>query len=232
MNMPSVRQFFDKETSSYTYILIDPSSKKSIIIDPVFSNRERDIDFISAMGLELIYTIETHLHADHITGGYELKKRTGAKFAISKAANLTCADILIEDQQVFAFGDSSLKAISAPGHTNCGMCFLTQDSIFTGDTLLIRKCGRTDFQDGNPKTLYQTVHKKIFSLPDETKIYPAHDYQGYSFSTVKEEKALNTRLKMSITENEFVDIMNSLNLPYPDRMDEALPRNKNCGREV
>jgi len=222
------RQLFDKETSTYTYLLGDKESKEAILIDPVIEHANRDYQLVKDLGLNLKYAINTHMHADHVTGTGELKKITHCKSIISKASGAK-ADIHINENDTINFGSYALQVLSTPGHTNGCVTYYFKDKnmAFTGDALLIRGCGRTDFQEGSADTLYESVHGKILSLPDDTLLYPAHDYKGHMVTTVDEEKRLNPRLTKS--KEEFVKIMDNLNLPYPKFIDKALPANKVCG---
>lgn len=227
------RQLFDETTSTYTYLLADPDTREAVIIDPVAEQVERDIEVIDALGLKLIYTLDTHVHADHVTGSGQLRERTGAKSVLSAAANAVCADVAVRDGDSIEFGSYSIEVRSTPGHTAGCVTYVVEDAgqtfAFTGDALLIRGCGRTDFQQGNPRTLYRSVHGQIFTLPDNTVIYPGHDYRGNSSSTVAEEQVENPRLNAGVSEEQFVDIMDNLNLPNPKLMDVAVPANMSCG---
>ncbi|XP_017772161.1 PREDICTED: persulfide dioxygenase ETHE1, mitochondrial [Nicrophorus vespilloides] len=222
------RQLFDTKSSTYTYLLGDAESKDAVLIDPVIEHAKRDAQLVKDLNLNLKFAINTHMHADHITGTGELKKLTNCKSVISKASGAK-ADIHIDESDVIEFGTHKLRVFSTPGHTNgCVTYYIPEQGMaFTGDALLIRGCGRTDFQEGNSTNLYENVHGKIFSLPDETILYPAHDYKGMMSTTVDEEKRLNPRLTKSLS--EFVEIMENLNLAYPKMIDKALPANKACG---
>jgi sulfur dioxygenase len=228
-----LKQLFDQDTWTYTYLLADPESREAIIIDPVVERVDRDLKLIAELGLELVYTLDTHVHADHITGSGELRKRTGALSGIAAVAEVSCADRDLEHGDVLPFGRYAVEVRSTPGHTKGCMTFVVQAEgqtlAFTGDALLVRGCGRTDFQQGDAKMLYRSVHEQIYSLPANTIIYPGHDYRGHSASTVAEEKAHNPRLKSTIDEPGFVEIMNGLNLSYPKLIHEALPTNMTCG---
>ncbi|XP_059480488.1 persulfide dioxygenase ETHE1, mitochondrial isoform X3 [Neocloeon triangulifer] len=223
------RQLFDRESCTYTYLLADLKSKQAVLIDPVLELAERDANIINELGLTLTFAMNTHMHADHITGTGKLKTLIpGCKSLISKASGAQ-ADVYVNDGEVVNFGRHELEVRATPGHTNGCITYVCKEQgmAFTGDTLLIRGCGRTDFQEGNPTTLYESVHTKIFSLPENFKLYPAHDYKGLTETTVGEEKKYNARLTKSL--KEFVHIMDNLNLPYPKMIDKAVPANKVCG---
>nr|CAH0111035.1 unnamed protein product [Daphnia galeata] len=213
------KQLFDRVSCTYSYLLADVKSKEAVLIDPVIDLAERDVRLIDNLGLKLKYSINTHMHADHITGSGVLKKLLlGSQSVISKASQ-ALADKHVEHGDIIEFGPHKLEVRSTPGHTN-GMAF-------TGDTLLIRGCGRTDFQEGDAEMLYKSVYDQIFSLPDNFRLFPAHDYNGILDTTVSEEKRFNPRLTKS--KEEFVEIMKNLNLAYPAQIDKALPANKVCG---
>ncbi|KAG8433806.1 hypothetical protein GDO86_012248 [Hymenochirus boettgeri] len=223
------RQLFEPVSCTYTYLLADRATKEAVLIDPVLEKAERDAKLIKDLGLNMIYAANTHCHADHITGTGVLKKLIpGSKSVISKDSGAR-ADIYIQEGDHIKFGQFWLEARSTPGHTDgCLTYVLNNKSMaFTGDALLIRGCGRTDFQQGCPKTLYHSVHTKILSLPEDCSLYPGHDYTGQTVTTVHEEKHLNPRLTKS--EEEFVKIMNNLNLPKPKQIDIAVPANLKCG---
>ena len=232
MNNLIFHQLFEKETSSYTYLLADKTTKEAIIIDPVVDMADRDEKLIKELGLKLLYVLDTHVHADHVTASGELRKRTGAKVALSSAYKVDCPDILLNEGDTIKFGEHEIKTISTPGHTAGCMSFILGDRVFTGDALLIRGCGRTDFQEGSASTLYASVKNKILELPMETTIYPAHDYKGLTRSSVALERAYNPRLKDGVSESEFISIMDNLNLAYPKRIQEAVPANRLCGMPV
>lgn len=225
------RQLFDNDTATYTYLLADPQTKEAIIIDPVLEQVDRDVKLIKDLGLTLHYALDTHVHADHVTGMGSLRERTGCKTVLSHLANVGCCDVKAKDGDEFRFGAFGIRVLETPGHTDGCLSFVTLDQkmVFTGDALLIRGCGRTDFQQGSSKTLYASIHQKIFTLPDETMVYPGHDYKGHMASTVAEERQLNPRLGGGKTEAEFTEIMSKLSLAYPKKIDAALPRNLQCG---
>lgn len=222
------RQLFDSESWTYTYLLGCPKSGEAVLIDPVDTQVERDWQFIKELGLDLKYAINTHCHADHITGTGILKGLSSCQSMISHAAGAK-ADILLKDGDHIRFGDQVLEAMMTPGHTDGCMTFLDRFGrrAFTGDTLLIRACGRTDFQQGDPRLLYDSVHNRIFSLQPDFLLYPAHYYKGRSVTSVGEEMKYNPRLTKS--KEEFVIIMENLGLAKPKKIDEALPWNIMCG---
>lgn len=222
-------QLFDNETSTYTYLLGDPLTKEAIILDPVLEMVERDLQLLTELGLHLKYILETHVHADHITGAGELRKRTGAKIGISAASPTNCQDLALTDGQELKFGNNILKVLSTPGHTNGCLSFHIADMIFTGDALLIRGSGRTDFQEGSAEKLFSSIREKIFKLDDETEVYPGHDYHGHLKSSVGLEKKFNPRLKVTISKEAFLKMMSELKLAYPKKIHESIPANMNCG---
>lgn len=225
------RQLFDPETSTYTYLLADLASRQAVLIDPVKEQVDRDTKLLADLGLRLLYVLDTHVHADHVTAAGLLRQREGAQTVVSAQSGAPCADVQVRDGDKIQFGKYALEVRSTPGHTDGCLTYVTEDQrmAFTGDALLIRGSGRTDFQQGDARTLYRSVHEKIFSLPDETHLYPGHDYQGRTVTTVAEEKALNPRLGQGKGEEEFVAIMNELKLPHPKRIDVAVPANLKCG---
>lgn len=227
-----LKQFFEPESCTYTYLIADEKNH-AVIIDPVESELDIYLKTIQDYDLKLLYIFETHIHADHITAAAPLREKTQAKSVVHRNSNVTCADLLITDGCIFQLGKYSIEAIFTPGHTNACMSYYLKEEniVFTGDTLLINGCGRTDFQHGSSKQLYQSIHTKIFTLPEQTIVYPAHDYHGKKFSTIKEEKEQNVRLGQGKTEAEFIDIMRNLDLPYPKKIDTALPMNQACGQK-
>lgn len=226
-----LRQLFDHETWTYTYLLGDETSGEAVLIDPVIDQLERDIKLLQELDLKLVYTLDTHAHADHITGCGLLRQRLGSKAVISAAAGAEGADVEVEDGSRIKFGALELEVRATPGHTEGCVSYITTDHkhAFTGDTLLIRGTGRTDFQQGSAERLFRSIHDKIFTLPDDTIIWPGHDYRGQTFTTVGEEKRLNPRVGDGRTETEFAEIMNNLNLPAPKKLDIAVPANLHCG---
>lgn len=224
----SFRQLFDPESSTYTYILADAERREAVIVDPVRAHCERDLAVLAEIGLKLVWILETHVHADHVTGARALKHRTGARTAVSTHCGATGFDRLIDEGELIVFGDEVVRALATPGHTPGSTCYLWRDRLLTGDTLLIGGCGRTDFQKGSAEALYDSITGKLFVLPEDTLVYPGHDYRGRRVSTIGEEKASNPRLAGK-TRAEFVQIMNSLDLPEPKQIRIAVPANLEGG---
>jgi glyoxylase-like metal-dependent hydrolase (beta-lactamase superfamily II)/rhodanese-related sulfurtransferase len=225
------RQLFDHDSSTYTYLLADPQTREAVIIDPVFEQFDRDRAVIEELELKLRYSLETHVHADHVTATTLLRKRFGARSVISERAGVVCADLQVKQGDVIRFGRYAIEVRETPGHTSGCLTYVLQDPpmAFTGDALLIRGCGRTDFQSGDSAKLYESVHTQILSLPDDTLLYPAHDYKGRTVTSVREEKKHNPRLGEARTQAEFMKIMAELGLPYPKKIDAAVPANVRCG---
>lgn len=224
------RQLFDRDTWTYTYLIADTDSKEVVLVDPVLEQVQRDLQLISELGLTLKYCLETHVHADHITGTGKLRELTHCLGIVPEKAQVNCADRHIIDGEVLTMGNIDIKAIASPGHTDCHFAYLVNENhLLTGDALFIRGCGRTDFQSGNAGDLYDTITKKFFTLSDDTLVYPGHDYRGYSVSTIGEEKKFNPRISHQ-KRDEFIELMNNLNLPHPHKMMEAVPANQLCGK--
>jgi len=224
-----VKQMFDRTSCTYTYLLVDSKSHEGVIIDAVEEQLDRDLKFIGELGIELLYIIETHVHADHVSSAGLLRQLTGAKIVYSKHAAVKSIDIEVEDGDILPLGHYNIRAIRTPGHTNGCMSYYVNKMVFTGDTLLIRGCGRTDFQQGNSIDLYNSITKKLFSLADDTVVYPGHDYNGNTWSTIAEEKKWNPRLGLQKSQDDFLKIMNNLNLGMPAKLNEAVPANEGCG---
>ncbi|KGM06373.1 Hydroxyacylglutathione hydrolase [Methylophaga thiooxydans] len=223
------RQLFDKESSTLTYVIADLKSSEAAIIDPVKSEIETYITLLAEYGLSLKFSLETHVHADHITASGLLRQRLNCQTGVSQACDAKLADIQIRECDKFRLGDNeAITAIATPGHTAGSMSFIWRDKLFTGDSLLINGCGRTDFQGGDAGTLYDSITQKLFSLPDETLVYPGHDYKGFRVSSILQEKQLNPRLSTNSRE-EFITMMNNLDLPKPRLIDIAVPANRYCG---
>lgn len=223
------QQLFEAQSSTYTYLLADAVSKEAVLIDTVIETVDRDLQLVAELGLKLTYVLDTHIHADHVTGAGEIRKRTGVKMAVPKTANVTCADLNLSDGDKLKFGQFTIEVLETPGHTDASLSFLCEDMVFTGDLLLIRGTGRTDFQSGSAEDLYESVHKKLFTLPPETKVYPAHDYKGFTSSTIDMETRHNPRVGTGKTKEQFVQIMRELKLDIPKKMKEAVPANLMCG---
>lgn len=226
-----LRQLIDCETSTYSYLLADEQTREAVLIDPVKEQVERDLSLVAELKLGLVYTLETHVHADHITGASEIRKRLGTRSIVAAHGGASCGDIRVDDGDRVEFGRHALITRTTPGHTDGCLSFVLDDEsmVFTGDALLIRGCGRTDFQQGDPHALYRSIHDKIFTLPPHTLVYPGHDYRGHTVSSVAEEREHNPRLGSGKTEVQFVEIMNNLHLAQPKKIDVAVPANLNCG---
>jgi glyoxylase-like metal-dependent hydrolase (beta-lactamase superfamily II) len=222
------KQFYDEVSSTLTYLLADEQSRQAVLIDPVTDNIDEYLDFLRHAELNLVYSLETHVHADHITGGGKLKALTTAKTAVSNACGAETADIQLQDHDEIVFGAEKIKVIATPGHTPGSLSFLWRDRLFTGDSLLINGCGRTDFQGGDAGKLYDAITTRLFSLAPETLVYPGHDYNGRRVSSIAQEKLINPRLANK-TKAEFVHLMENLNLPKPKLIDIAVPANRKCG---
>jgi glyoxylase-like metal-dependent hydrolase (beta-lactamase superfamily II)/rhodanese-related sulfurtransferase len=221
-------QLFDSASSTYTYILHDPGTLDAVIIDPVDEQLERDLQVLGERGLTLRWIIETHAHADHITSAARLAEHTGARTVAPQGCGVGTATVQLDDGQRLNFGGEHLLALHTPGHTSGSMSFVWRDHVFTGDTLLIRGCGRTDFQSGSAEALYHSLTDVLFKLPEHTTVWPGHDYQGRTHSSIGEEKTGNPRI-CGRTLAEFVALMGELNLPRPRRIDEAVPANRLSG---
>ena len=226
------RQLFDQESSTYTYLLGDPESARAILIDPVFEQARRDVALLHELGLQLEAVLDTHCHADHITGAWLLKQRIGARIVIAASSGVAGADTYVKQGDHVSFGRRFVEVRETPGHTDGCLTYVLDDEsmAFTGDAILIRGCGRTDFQQGDAARLYRSIHTQVFSLPDSTRLYPAHDYNGLTVTSVAEEKRFNPRFGGEISERDFTGYMNNLGLPHPKKIDQALPANLQCGR--
>jgi len=225
------RQLFDPETSTYTYLLADRATREAVLIDSVREQFERDSTLMRELDLKLLYTLETHVHADHVTGSGKLRAELGSAVVVSAAGGVSNADIELVDGDTLSFGSHTLEARATPGHTSGCMTFVLHEEgmAFTGDTLLIRGCGRTDFQEGSARTLYASVQNRILSLAPDTLLYPGHDYKGRTVTSVAEEQLFNARLGSGKSEEDFVTIMDGLKLAYPKKIDEAVPANLESG---
>ena len=226
------RQLFDPQSSTYTYLLADPDAREAVMIDPVYEEAPRDAALVQELGLDLLYTLETHVHADHVTGAWNLKQRLGNRIAVGTDSGAEGADLYLKDRDRVKFGRRYLQVRATPGHTSGCLTYVLDDEsmAFTGDCVLIRGCGRTDFQQGDPHAMYRAVHAQIFSLPESCLLYPGHDYRGLTVSSVGEERRFNPRLGGELSEDDFVVYMNNLGLAHPKQMDIAVPANLKCGR--
>jgi glyoxylase-like metal-dependent hydrolase (beta-lactamase superfamily II) len=227
------QQLFEPGSSTYTYLLACPQTRRAVLVDPVLETVDRDLALLKEHGLSLAYTVETHVHADHVTSAARLRALTGSKVACPEKDGLPCADVGLSEVQPLEVGSLRLQPLFTPGHTDFHHCYVIEQPgslrVLTGDALLIDGCGRTDFQGGDAEMLYRSIHRKIFTLPDDALVYPAHDYQHRHVSTVGQERERNPRLGGGKTVEEFVAIMAALELPYPGKMDVAVPANRRCG---
>ena len=226
------RQLFDTTSSTYTYLLADRGSGQALLIDPVFEQVQRDAALVAELGLTLAWTLETHVHADHVTGAWLLRERLGSRIALARASAAEGADRLLEHGERVEFGRRWLTVRATPGHTDGCLSYVLDDEsrAFSGDCLLIRGCGRTDFQQGSSRALFASVHEQIFTLPATCLIYPGHDYNGLTVTSVEEERRFNPRLGGEVSEDDFAGHMSNLNLPHPKKLEIALPANLRCGR--
>lgn len=225
------RQLFDPQSSTYTYLLADGETREAVLIDPVFEQVRRDMALIKELGLHLRYTIDTHVHADHVTGAWMHKQRLGSQIAISRASSALGADRYLDEGDRVAFGARHVLVRSTPGHTSGCISLVLDDATlaFTGDCLLIRGTGRTDFQQGDARQMFRNVHDKLFALSDACLLYPAHDYRGLTVTSVGEERRFNPRLGGELSEDDFNGYMKNLRLPHPKQIDIAVPANLACG---
>ena len=222
------RQFFDHSSSTYTYLISSGKGREALIIDPVLEKTDQYIQLLNQLELKLVKVIDTHIHADHISGLPELRNKTKCITLMGEHAPADVVSMTVKDNEKITIEKIELKSLYTPGHTDDSYSFLMNDRVFTGDTLLIRGTGRTDFQNGNPYEQYNSLFERLLKLPDETYIYPAHDYKGESVSTIGEEKNYNPRLQVSSAQ-EYANIMNNLKLANPKLMDIAVPTNKSMG---
>ncbi|MCB9073174.1 MAG: MBL fold metallo-hydrolase [Bdellovibrionaceae bacterium] len=222
-------QLFESETSTYTYLIADPVTKEAALIDTVAETMDRDLNLVKELGLKLKYVLDTHIHADHITAAGEIRKRTDAKTAVSEEAKVNCVDIPLKDGQELTLGDKKIIALATPGHTDSCMSFVFDGKVFTGDALLIRGTGRTDFQQGSSAKLYDSIQNKLYTLPETTEVYPGHDYRGQTKSTIGLEMHYNPRIEKGTSKEQFVKTMSELKLAHPKKIHEAVPANLSCG---
>jgi len=227
------RQLFEPQSSAYTYLVACAQTREAALIDPVLETVDRDLALLNDLGLTLKYTIETHIHADHVTGADRLRDKTGSKAALPEKSGARQVDVAVREAEPLHVGRLVLEPLYTPGHTDDHHCYMLThpgaERVFTGDALMIDGCGRTDFQNGDAATLYRSVHEKLFALPDDTLVFPGHDYQGRRVSNIGQEKVRNPRLGGGKTVDEFVAIMAALNLPRPKMIDVAVPANRECG---
>lgn len=228
------RQLFEQETSTYTYLLADEKTREAVLIDPVKAHVELYQKLLKELDLRLLHALDTHVHADHITALGELRELSGCKTYIGREGSIACSDYSLADGLEIAFGDYALKALYTPGHTDDSYSFVlqgdTMKAVFTGDTLLIRGTGRTDFQNGSAEELYRSLHDVLLQLDDDTRVYPCHDYNGMTVSSIVEERAHNPRLQWD--REAFLEGMANLNLPEPKFIDVAVPANRQCGKTI
>lgn len=227
-----IRQLFDPVSSTYTYLLADDRARDAVLIDSVYERHARDAALIRELGLRLRYTLDTHCHADHVTGAWLMREECGSKIGLSPAYGAKNIDQPLVPGTVVRFGAETLEVRATPGHTDSCLSFVTGDRkmVFTGDALLVRGAGRTDFQDGSPHKLFRSIREQLFTLPDDCVVYPAHDYDGRMSSTIGEERLYNPRIGGGAREEDFVGYMNNLNLPHPKQIAVALPGNLRAGQ--
>ncbi len=224
------RQLFDPESSTYTYLVADPLTHHAALIDPVLEQAERDLTLVKELGLTLTHVLDTHVHADHVTASGRLRERTGCQ-VVAGAGGASCANIHVKDGDTVHVGALEIQVIATPGHTDDSLSYMLGDRVFTGDALLVRGTGRTDFQNGDSRQLYDSITRKLFSLPDATFVYPGHDYKGRTVTTIGEEKHFNPRLAGKDLA-AFVQLMDELHMPRPKNIDTAVPANRSCGLAV
>jgi glyoxylase-like metal-dependent hydrolase (beta-lactamase superfamily II)/rhodanese-related sulfurtransferase len=226
------RQLIDPQSSTYTYLLGDSKTTEAVLIDPVFEEARRDAALVTELGLKLLCTLETHVHADHVTGAWLIKQQFGSQIVVARSSGAQGADRYLAHGDRVAFGGRHLQVRATPGHTDGCLTYVLDDEsmAFTGDCLLIRGSGRTDFQQGDPQVMYRSVHTQIFTLPAACLLYPAHDYRGLTVTSVGEERRFNPRLGGEIAEADFAGYMHNLHLPHPKQIEVAVPANQRCGQ--
>ena len=222
------KQVFDKKTSTYTYLIASSIGREALIIDPVLDNINEYISLLNELDLKLVKVIDTHIHADHITGASKLKEQTNCTTIMGEQTPADTLDLKVKDEEIIKLDQIEIRALYTPGHTSDSFSFLMNDYLFSGDTLLINGTGRTDFQNGSAKDAYNSIFNKLLKLPEKTLLYPAHDYNGEKVSSIGKEKKFNPRLQVN-SENEYIEIMNNLNLPEPQMMDVNVVRNIKLG---
>lgn len=223
------RQLHEPLSNTYTYLIGDEETRRAALVDPVLTTWQRDLREVRALGLELAYTVETHVHADHITAARRLKREAGSRIVYPAADRMECVDEWMEEGKPLRLGGVRIDGLFTPGHTDDHFAYLVDGRVLSGDALLIDGCGRTDFQNGDSDTLYRSVREKLFTLPDATLVYPGHDYQGRRVSSIAQERQRNPRLGGERSMEEFRRIMAELKLPYPKFIDFAVPGNRECG---
>jgi glyoxylase-like metal-dependent hydrolase (beta-lactamase superfamily II)/rhodanese-related sulfurtransferase len=226
------KQLFDQTSATFSYLLVDAKSRQALFIDTVYEQHERDLSLVRELELELVACLETHCHADHVTGAWLFKHTTGCQILASEHSGIEKLDRNLAQGNKVEFGTHTLTVIETPGHTDGCISFLIDDEsmVFTGDSLLIRGCGRTDFQQGSAQKLFHSIKEKLFALPDECIVYPAHDYSGRTASSIGEEKSLNPRIGGQANENDFSGYMDNMQLPHPKKLEIAVPANIKAGR--
>lgn len=224
-----IQQLFDPTSSTYSYLVWDADSREAALIDPVQEKAGRDAALVRELGLTLKYTLETHVHADHITGSGYLRKALNSIVIVHENSRSKYADVLLKDGDFVPLGRNRINILYTPGHTDHHICLTIPGAIFTGDSLLIGSCGRTDFNSGDAGALYDSITNRLFAFPEDTLVYPGHDYQGKTCSTIGEEKLNNPRIGMHVSREEFIATTNSIKLAPPDHLREALSSNLRCG---
>ena len=225
-----LKQFFDTQSSTFTYVVASRKTQDALIIDSVAENTNEYIDFLNQNKLNLLYALDTHIHADHISGINSLQEQTSCKALMGEKTDAKGLSKRLKHNELISLGDLSVQVLFTPGHTSDSYCFLVAGKLFTGDTLLIGETGRTDFQNGNPASAYNSIFNILLKLPENTEIYPGHDYNGNTMSTIGDEKKTNPRLQVK-SEHEYIELMKNLDLPKPKKMDIAIPRNLKLGKE-
>ncbi|QJD30714.1 MBL fold metallo-hydrolase [Methylococcus geothermalis] len=223
------RQLFETDTSTYTYLLGCERTRRAVLIDPVDTQVGKYEDLLRQLDLRLVYTLETHVHADHVTAAGLLRERLQSRSVVHRDAGARCADLLVTDGVPLQVGDLEFEVRHTPGHTAGCVSYVMSDRVFTGDALFIAGCGRTDFQQGDAGLLYDSIHRRLFTLPPDTLVFPGHDYHGNTVSTIGREMARNPRVGGGRSQEEFIALMSELELDYPKDIDRALPANQACG---
>ena len=225
------RQIFDPISSTYTYLLAERIGGEALLIDPVLEHTDNYLKLITELDLKLVLAMDTHIHADHVTATGKLAKLTDCLSAIGEQAQTECVSLKFTEDEIIKADNLAVRAIYTPGHTDDSYSFLMKDRVFTGDTLLIRGTGRTDFQNGDPAAQYDSLFNRLLTLPEDTLVYPAHDYEGRTVSTIYEEKRFNPRLQVN-SRQQYIDQMNALELDPPRLIDVAVPANRQCGLQM